>query len=323
MSKKILVGGIAALALIVGVYAIQMINKSSSSSDSQDASSPQTTGAETAANTEEDQEALRPDTADIDTLSQQEDDASTDEEAAFGESDAELLASESDMQKELKAQIDKAIKSQIETDYADLLSQLALSEDKKSQLIAYFTENKQHQQDLIMLLMEENRSVDEVMDKQDKIASAQKTKLESILNPEQRQILESYDSALPEKSLKKQVSEMLNGASLPGEVQDLVAQVYAEEEIKAFQEGKSVNLIQNVHTLSFTADQYKTFQHIMEGSQHSDPAAIKENLAHEEEKLKKILSKVPDQYKNAVKEKLEAPLNMQRNVIKMMEESDS
>lgn len=315
---------ILALVLLIGFVAYKKLNQSTQPQSETTDVNPQSEASDSSnlAPSEPSEASEAQDEENDSELAQ--DDEQTEPSIAPESTEQASDESEDELESEFKDQISKAIATQINADYADLFASLNLAPEKKAQLEAHFVENKELQQDLIMMLMDENKSIEEIMDKQDSLASDQQKKLEKILTEDQLVALNEYNDKLPEKNLNKQIDNILDGVELPAESRQQIKDIFVEEEFRDYKEGKSLNMIQSKHTLDFKPDQLKMFREIMAGSQNNDPTAIKANLKYEEQRMERILSRVPENYRQAIKDKLEVSLNIQRNVIKMMEnQSDS
>lgn len=237
------------------------------------------------------------------------------------EDEDEIGADLSDIDPDLKQQIDVAIKEQLDADYKDFFNEMGLPAPKQNQMMAHYMENKQLQQELIMMLMDDNKSLDEVIERQERLNEQQEQKLAKILDADQREALDHYNQELPAKNLAKQVDELMDGVNLDQKTSDLIKKAFIKEEKRDYSEGKSLNLIQSQHNLTYKPEHFKMVREIMIGSKMGDASAIRKNLENDIAKRDRIMAKIPDENARAAfKERTEPNLQIQRNVIKMMEE---
>ena len=240
----------------------------------------------------------------------------------FAEDDEGIAAEEDEMREELLEQIDRAIRNQIEEDYADFLANIEISAEKKAHLARYFSENKKLQQDLLMMLMEEGHSVEEVMDRQEQMVAEQARTLSTILDDDQMDALRKYDHALPEKNYRKQVGELLEDLSLDDAKRAQIEDIFVREEMQDYEAGRSVNLLQSKHGLDFKPEQLRVFHDLLQGTQNNDPAAIQRELSYEEQRRERIVDQVPEDLQESIRAKLDVSIKMKRNVLGMLHDDD-
>jgi hypothetical protein len=229
-----------------------------------------------------------------------------DEDAENLELDEEASGEELLLEKEhLKDELDQSLSRQMEADYRDFFEGKSIPQEKRAELIKIFVENKTHQQDLLVLLLDQESSVPQVLAKQTELKQAQDQKESALLGQEDSKVLRDYESALPEKIYRRELRSLLEGLSIKPDELTSIENIFVKEELADEKEGKSLNLLEGRHTLDLESQHFELFKKVMESNQGEEDG-FAQIQALEDDRRTRILSQIPEQHRQAIEERLKS-----------------